>query len=173
MSHQINLTDGVAMLVDGSSPTPNEFHITPTVGDVGANNTSELEVYLHRGKVQTDGSGTRLADEELAEATFTIGLKSTGLADGVNFPTLLNWMRGASSSALTSAGWTPTTTRTGDSHQTLHFDWYPNGTGTGSTFYRYKDALVTVAPGAEGRPTSVSVTVKSTTAPRPVLSYVP
>ena len=52
MSHQINLTDGVAMLVDGSSPTPNEFHITPTVGDVGANNTSELEVYLHRGKVQ-------------------------------------------------------------------------------------------------------------------------
>ena len=68
---------------------------------------------------------------------------------------------------------TPTTTRTGDTHQTLHFDWYPDGTGSGSTYYRFADALVTVAPGAEGRPTSVSVTVKSTTAPRPVLSYVP
>ena len=55
MSHQINLTDGLAMLVDGSGPPANEFHITPTVGDVNANNTSEVEVYLHRGKVQVDG----------------------------------------------------------------------------------------------------------------------
>lgn len=172
MSHQINLTDGVAMLVDGSG-TPNEFHITPTVGDVNANNTSEVEVYLHRGKVQTDGAGTRLADEELAEATFTIGIKSDGLADGVNFPTLVEWMRGGTSAAITAAGWTSTTTRTGDEHRTLHFDWYPDGTGAGKTYYRYADALITVAPSAEGRPTSVSVTVKSTTAPRPTVNYVP
>lgn len=172
MPHQINLTDGVAKLVDGAG-TPNEFTINPTVGDVNANNTSEVEAYLHRGKVQTDGAGTRLADEDLAEATFTVGYLSDEMADGENLPTILAWTRGASSSALTTAGWTSTTTRTGDSHRTLHFDWYPNGTASGAAYYRYPDALITVAPASEGRPTSVAITVKSTTAPRPTLAYVP
>lgn len=173
MSHVINLTDGVLQAVDGTSPTPNTLDADPTTGDAAPTNTQETEAYLHRGKMIADGSGTRLADEAPSEVTFTLMLESDEMADGENWPTLFNWMRGNASAALTAAGWTATTTRTGDSYRTLHFDWYPNGTASGAAYYRVPDAILVNASPTEGRPTQYQITVRSATQAVPSLLYVP
>lgn len=168
MPDVLNLTDGLLRFTDGTRV----FDVSPTVGDGAITDAAETETYLHRGKIITDGSGVRLADETPAEVTLTAMVKSDETDDDENVITICRWMRGASSSAMTAASWASTTTRL-DTHRTLHVDWYPNGTTSGAAYYRIADAMLTAAPVAEGRPTSWSMTFRSTTAPRPTLNFVP
>jgi hypothetical protein len=168
MPDVLNLTDGLLRLTDGTRT----LDVSPTVGDGGIADAAETETYLHRGKIIVDGSGVRLADESPAEVTFTAMVASDETDDDENLVTICRWMRGAASSAMTAAAWASTTTR-GDTHRTLHVDWYPSGTASGAAYYRIADAMLVTAPVAEGRPTSWSMTFRSTTAPRPALAYVP
>ena len=168
MPDVLNLTDGLLRFTDGTRV----FDVSPTVGDGAITDAAETETYLHRGQMIGDGSGVRLADETPAEVTLTAMIKSDETDDDENVITICRWMRGASSSAMSSASWASTTTR-GDGHRTLNVQWYPNGTASGAAYYQIANAMLTASPVAEGRPTSYSMTFRSTTAPRPTLNFVP
>lgn len=176
MPDVLDLTDGLLRLTDGTRT----FDVSPCAGDANLADGADTVTYLHRGKIISDGSGTRLADETNAEATFTAMVKSDELIDGVNLVTLCDWMRGETSAAMTAASWASTTTRR-DEHRTLHVDWYPAPTlvagvptpSTGDRYYRIADALLVDVPKAEGRATTWSMTFRSATAARPDLQAVP
>ena len=65
MPEVLDLTDGLLRLTDGTRT----FDVSPCAGDANLADGADTVTYLHRGKIISDGSGTRLADETNAEAT--------------------------------------------------------------------------------------------------------
>jgi hypothetical protein len=175
MPDVLDRTDGLLRLTDGT----NTYDHHPVAGDGAIEDLAETITYLHRGKIITDGSGVRLTDETPAEVTFTAMVSSDEVADGVNLPSFIEWMRGGISSAITTATWAATQTRR-DGHRPLHVQWYPNPTlaagvpapTTGDVYFEIPDALLVAAPKTEGQPTVFSLTFRSTSAPRPTKNVV-
>jgi len=176
MPDVLDRTDGLLRITDGTRV----YDHHPVAGDGNVEDLAETITYLHRGKIITDGSGVRLTDETPAEVTFTAMVASDEVVDGVNLPSLAEWMRGGTSAAITAASWAPTITRR-DGHRPLHVQWYPNPTlsagvpapASADIYYEVPDALLVAAPKTEGQPTVYSLTFRSTSAPRPTKNAVP
>lgn len=150
-----NLTDGRVVITDGTRTMT-----IVGVGDFSTASSNPAEVYLDHGEVMTDGTGARMADQDLASGTVSGFVKDYG--DGENFYSLQKFWNGEASAAITAASWASTTTRD-DGKITLHVIWYPEGTGSGVPYEKLADCLVTEVTKAQGRPNAHQLTVRSTT----------
>jgi hypothetical protein len=160
-----NLTDGRSIITDG---TLSKTNVGP--GDFSTENANPVEVYLDHGEVITDGSGARMADQDLAQGTVSFYISD--YTDGDNVYSLLKWWGGAASSAITTAGWASTTTRD-DSKRTLHVQWHPDGVGSGNAYESLPDCILVAVTKAQGRPNAHQITVRSTTAHEPAYAVTP
>lgn len=155
---------------DGTG-SPKSLEIYPMEGDLSFEVATDMIEFLHRGAAMADGEGVMQGDVVYQPFSFSYALHD--LTDAVKTDALIRWMGGdtTTTTAIASASWTSTTTRT-DGKKTLDFRFYPQGTASGAPYYTIPDAIVTNKATAEGMPTIVTVTLKSTTATQPVLAYV-
>ena len=167
-SHLTNLTDGVLIITDGTRTKT----VTPTTGDESFDVQRPTEVYLDRGQIITDGSGVREADQVRASGTFAFMLPDDLIIDGDNLTSLMEWWAGGASSAITTASWASTLTRTDGDFRTLDVEWYPNGTASGNALYTFDNCTIESLPATSARPNTRSITVMSTTARFPTKTTV-
>jgi hypothetical protein len=152
---------GVLILTDGTRTHevyPQEGDVSITPGD-----TVFIEV-KHRGVPMADGEGVISQESGYCEVTFTVFAHD--FTDAVKTDAILRWMRltsDTSAAAVPTASWASTTTRT-DSKATLDVLWYPQGTGTGKRYAKIDDCLLITRTISEGSPSTLSVTLRSTTA---------
>lgn len=155
---------------DGSG-SPKSLEVYPMEGDLSYEVTTDVVEFLHRGAAMADGEGVMQGD--VVYQPFTFSYAAHDLTDAVKTDALMRWMRGdtTTTTAIAAASWASTTTRV-DGKKTLDFVYYPQGTASGAPKYTFADAIITSYGQSEGMPTIVSITLKSTTATQPVLTYV-
>ena len=168
-SHITNRTDGVRVISDGTRT----MTVSPTVGDESFEVVRPTEVYLDRGGIIADGSGVREADQVRAQATFSFMLPDDKMIDGENLSSLMEWWAGGTSSAITTASWASTLTRTDGNFRTLDVLWYPNGTASGEALYTFDNCTIEALPASVARPNTRSITVMSATNRFPTKTTVP
>jgi hypothetical protein len=158
--------------VDGSG-TPKTHEVYPMEGDFNFETAEEMQEFKHRGAPMADGEGIVQGDK--AYQTCSFSYMAHDLTDAVKTDALIRWMKGdtTTTTAIASAGWTATTTRTVDSLKTLTMRWYPQGTGSGKPFYDVADCVVVNVGRSEAEPTIFTIEMRSTTATDAVLDYGP
>jgi hypothetical protein len=156
---------GVLLLEDGSG-TPKTIEVYPQEGDVTITpgETTFVEV-KHRGRPIADGEGIIGQEDGYCQVEFTVMAKDFA-DDDSKIDAWFRWMRkttDTSAADVVSGGVTSTTTRD-DSRATVNVLWYPHGTGSGKRYCRIPDCLLVARPITEGSPTTLSITMRSTTA---------
>lgn len=157
-------------LSDGSG-TAKTLQVYPMEGDLAFEVATDMVEFLHRGEAMADGEGVMQGDVVYQPLSFSYAAHD--LTDAVKTDALIRWMQGdtTSTTAIAAASWTSTTTRL-DGKKTLDIIFYPLGTASGAPKYTFPNAIITSYGQSEGMPTIVSVAAKSTTAVKPVLTYV-
>lgn len=162
---------GASVVFSDGSGTPKTLEVYPTVGDLSWSETVTITEYMHRGAPMADGEGILPGDQQYVE--ITLGYALHDLTDAVKTDALVRWLQGdtTTTTAIAAASWTSTTTRA-DGRNTLDVVYYPHGTASGNMKYVFPDCLVTTKQISEGDPTLVALTLKSTTAAKPIASII-
>lgn len=105
--HTRNLRDSTLVLVDGTTPTPNELTIVLDNGNLAFTETANVQTIYNRGKI----AHRREGDETEMEVSFTIKFVqwsyNAGASDGISVPDALKNRGGAASWESTDASCAP------------------------------------------------------------------